>query len=458
MRLYQSWISCRKTWLETLSNREKLMLPSNREKFSKDKLKFVSFELPPALKSPNVACFVIGESLSFFGSWMTQIALVWLVYQLTNSAILVGIAGFTNQAMGLIITPIVGVLLDRWNLRYVLLTTQLTSIVLSSTLTFLTISDRINVTWIIIIGTLQGTVKAFDLPARQVIIPRLVDKKADIYSAMASHSFLINTAKFVSPMIGGLLIATSGAASCFLVDSISYLPFLSAILTIQVKPVLNKLSDRKAKIWQNLKEGFVFAYDFFPIKAVLGLQIVICFMAMTHVNLMPIFAKEILHGDAKTMGFLMTASALGSIVSGFYLVFRKQAIGLENIVARSAAILGLSLIIFSRIQNLEICLIFMFIIGMNTSLTLASISNFIQLVIVDENKRGRVTSIFTTGFLGILPFGNLFFGGLADRIGVTNALLFGGACCIIGAYFFSRKLDTIKRIVHPIYVDMGIVS
>lgn len=434
------------------------MLPSNRENFPKAKLKFVSFELPSALKSPNVACFVIGESLSFFGSWMTQIALVWLVYQLTNSAILVGIAGFTNQAMGLIITPLVGVLLDRWNLRYVLVTTQLASIILSSTLTFLTISDRITVTSIIIIGTLQGTVKAFDLPARQVIIPRLVDQKADIYSAMASHSFLINTAKFVSPMIGGLLIASSGAASCFLVDSISYLPFLSAILTIQVKPVLTNLSEQKTKIWQNLKEGFVFAYDFLPIKSVLTLQIVICFMAMTHVNLMPIFAKQILRGDAKTMGFLMTASALGSIISGFYLVSRKQAIGLEDIIARSAAILGLSLIVFSRIENLEICLVFMFLIGMSTTLTLASISNFLQLIIVDENKRGRVTSIFTTGFLGVLPFGNLFFGGLADRIGVTNALLFGGACCIVGAYFFSRKLGTIKRIVHPIYVDMGIVT
>jgi MFS family permease len=457
MRLCQWRINCVNTSLQTFSNREKLMLPSNRENFPKDKFKFVSFELPSALKSPNVACFVIGESLSFFGSWMTQIALVWLVYQLTNSAILVGIAGFTNQAMGLVITPLVGVLLDRWNLRYVLLTTQLTSIVLSSTLTFLTLSDRITVTWIIIIGTLQGTVKAFDLPARQVIIPRLVEKKADIYSAMASHSFLINTAKFVSPMIGGLLIASSGAASCFLVDSISYLPFLSAILTIQVKPVLRN-SSQKANIWQNLKEGFVFAYEFLPIKSVLALQIVICFMAMTHVNLMPIFAKEILNGDAKTMGFLMTASALGSIVSGIYLVSRKQAIGLEDIVARSAAILGLSLIVFSRIENLEICLVFMFIIGMNTSLTLASISNFLQLIIVDENKRGRVTSIFTTGFLGVLPFGNLFFGGLADRIGVTNALLFGGACCIVGAYFFSRKLGTIKRIVHPIYVDMGIVT
>ncbi|MEH1938429.1 MAG: MFS transporter [Nostoc sp.] len=434
------------------------MLPSNRENFQKDKLKFVSFELPSALQSVNFSCFVIGESLSFFGSWMTQIALVWLVYQLTNSAVLVGVAGFTNQATGLIITPLVGVLLDRWNLRYVLLTTQLVSILLSSTLTFLTLSDNINVAWIIVIGTLQGTVKAFDLPARQVIIPRLLDKKSDTYSAMASHSFLINTAKFVSPMIAGLLIARSGAASCFLVDSISYLPFVSAILTVKVNPVINNSSTQKSQIWQNLKEGFIYAYEFLPIKYLLVLQIIICFMGMTHVNLVPIFAQEVLKGNAETMGFLMTASALGSIVSGIYLISRKNVIGLGKIIASSAAILGLGLIVFSRSTNLEICLVFMFIIGMNNSLTLASISNFMQSILLDEDKRGRVTSIFTTGFLGILPFGNLFFGALAGHFGVTNALLFGGICCILGAYFFSRQLPQIRKIVHPIYAELGLLT
>ncbi|MCC5635346.1 MFS transporter [Nostoc sp. CHAB 5844] len=434
------------------------MQRSSKENYQKDKLPFTSLEIPPALKSANFSCFVIGESLSFFGSWMTQIALVWLVYQLTNSAVLVGVAGFTNQAMGLIITPLVGVLLDRWNLRYVLLATQLVSILLSTTLTYLTIGNNINVTWIIIIGTLQGIVKAFDLPARQVIIPRLVEKKADTYSAMASHSFLINTAKFVSPMIGGFMIARTGAASCFLVDAISYLPFLSAILTIQIKQVTNQSLTQKSQIWQNLKEGFVFAYQFLPIKYVLMLQVIICFMAMTHVNLIPIFAKEVLQGNAETMGFLMTASALGSIVAGLYLISGQKALILVKIIAFSSTILGLSLIIFSRLNKLEFCLLIIFIVGMTNTMTLASINNFVQLVLVEEDKRGRVTSIFTTGFLGILPFGNLFFGGLAGQIGVANSLLFGGICCTLGAYFFARQMPIIKKVVEPIYADMGLMN
>ncbi|MFQ4143578.1 MFS transporter [Chlorogloeopsis sp. ULAP02] len=427
------------------------MQQSNKQGSAKDKHLFSFFQIPPALKSPNVCCFVIGESVSFFGSWMTQIALVWMVYQLTNSAMLVGVAGFTNQATGLIITPLVGVLLDRWNLRYVLLTTQLVSILLSSTLTFLTLSNHISFVWIIIIGILQGTVKAFDLPARLVTIPRLVDNKADTYSAISIHSFLINTAKFVSPMIGGLLIAKTGTASCFLVDSVSYIPFILAILTTQINSLPNQSRTKKDNIWKNLKEGFVFAYNFLPIKYVFILQIVICFMAMTYINLIPIFAKNILNGNAETMGFLMTASALGSIVAGLYLILRKEATGLGKIIARSAMSLGLGLILFSRSASLETCLVLIFIVGMANTLTLAAISNFIQLILVDENKRGRVTSIFTTGFLGILPFGNLFFGGLTGQVGVANALLFGGICCFIGACFFARKLPKIKNILYPIY-------
>jgi MFS family permease len=417
-----------------------------------------SLQVPPALKSLNVCCFVIGESISFFGTWMTQIALIWMVYQLTNSPVLVGVAGFTNQAMGIVITPLVGVLLDRWNLRYVLLATQLVSIFLSSTLTFLTLSGQINETWIIVIGMLQGTVKAFDLPARLVTIPRLVDNKTDAYSAISIHSFMVNTAKFVSPMIGGILLATNGAAMCFLIDSISYIPFISAILTVDIKSFPSNSVVQKPQILSNLKEGFAYAYNFLPIKYVLILQVVICFMAMTHVNLMPIFVKQVLNGGAATLGFLMTASAFGSIIAGLYLVFRSKTTGLGKIIASSTAMLSIGLMLFSRSNNLNVAIVLIFIIGMTNTLTLAAIGNFVQLIIADENKRGRVTSIFTTGFLGILPFGNLFFGGLAGKIGVSNSLLFGGVCCLIGAAYFYKKLPEMKKIVHPIYLEMGLIT
>ncbi|GAB1539768.1 MFS transporter [Scytonema sp. NUACC21] len=365
---------------------------SHQEDFQEGKLVFGFFQIPPALKSLNVCCFVIGESVSFFGSWMTQIALVWMVYQLTNSALLVGVAGFTNQAMGLIITPLIGVLLDRWNLRYVLLTTQVLYILLSSTLTFLTLNGQINVIWIIIIGTLQGTLKAFDLPARLVTIPRLVDDKADTYSAVSIHSFLINTAKFVSPMIAGILLARAGASACFLIDAITYIPFISAILTTKIQSLPKKFLSQKTSFWKKLQEGFVYAYNFLPIRYVFALQMIICFMAMTYVNLMPIFTQNILNGNAETMGFLMTSSALGSIVAGLYLILRKQVIGLEKVITCSSAILGLSLILFSFSRNLGICLGLIFIVGMNNTLTLAAIANFVQSILIDENKRGRVTS------------------------------------------------------------------
>ncbi|MGI2906372.1 hypothetical protein [Tolypothrix sp. VBCCA 56010] len=125
-------------------------------------------------------------------------------------------------------------------------------------------------------------------------------------------------------------------------------------------------------------------------------------------------------------------------------------------MARSTAIIGLALIVFSQLNKLEICLILIFVIGMSTSLTLASISNFIQLILSNENKRG-LTSIFTTTFLGILLFNNLFFGGLASQFGITNALGFKGIGCIIGSDIFYRKLPVMKKIVYPIHLDMGLI-
>ncbi|MBD2138412.1 MFS transporter [Anabaena sp. FACHB-1237] len=435
------------------------MLQKNRTSLKKSNKIFALLKISPAIIPPNLFGFLIGESVSFFGSWMTQIALVWLVYQLTNSVMLVGIAGFSNQVMGLVITPLVGVLLDRWNLKYVLLTTQIISIFLSSLLTFLTVSNQINFTDIIIIGILQGIVKSFDLPARQVTIPRLLENRSETYSAMAVHSFLINTAKFVSPMIGGLIIARNGVGLCFLVDAISYLPFMLVIFTIRIKPNINNPSKSEStKIWHNLKEGFIFVYNFVPIRSILILQVIVCFMAMTYVNMMPMFAKEVLKGNAETMGFLMTSTAFGSIFSGIYLVRRKKVIGLETVMAISTLVLGVSLILFSRSTRLEFCLVLIFIVGLTNTLTLAAINNFMQLILVEEDKRGRVTSIFMTTFVGILPLGNLFFGGLAHYIGVANALFFGGTCCVFGVYFFARKISNIRKVVKPIYEEMGLLS
>jgi MFS family permease len=169
-----------------------------------------------------------------------------------------------------------------------------------------------------------------------------------------------------------------------------------------------------------------------------------------------VFVKEILNGDAETMGFLLTSSALGSIIAGLYLIFRKQATGLVKIIACSTIVLGIGLILFSCSHSLEICLILICIVGMTNTLTLAAISNFVQIILIDENKRGRVTSIFTTGFLGILPFGNLFFGGLASKIGVNNALLIGGIFCLFGGFIFVKKLPKIEEIVSPIYAEIGL--
>lgn len=413
-------------------------------------------QLPPALRSKNYCLFTTGQSFSLIGTWMTQIAQVWLVYHLTNSAFLLGVTGFVGQAATFVMTPFAGVLVDRWNLRFILLTTQILSLLQSLGLTLLAFSGRIDVKSIIILSILQGLVKGFDIPARQVLVPRFLTQKSDITNAIALNSIILNTAKFIGPTIAGLVIARTEAGFCFLADTLSYIPLIIILCFIQIAPPARKPAQKSA-ILKPLTEGFQYVFGFTPIKTVLMLLALISFMGMSYLNLMPVFTREALNGGPEMMGFLMTASGIGSLIAGIYLSLRKSILGLGKIIASATSLLGISLITLSFSETFPYSLFLTFSIGLSSILAIASINTFLQ-VIVEDDKRGRVMSLFTMCFMGTVPFGNLFAGCLTSQLGVRHTLLFGGACCVAGAYVFANQLPHLRRIVRPIYAQMGLLA
>ncbi|MCU0542774.1 MAG: MFS transporter [Oscillatoriaceae cyanobacterium Prado104] len=421
------------------------------------KLSLSLLKIPPALKSKNFRLYTIGQSLSLIGNWMTQIAQVWLVYQLTNSALLLGVAGFVGQACTFFLASFAGVLVDRWSLRNILLLTQVLSLFHSSLLAYLTLSDRIEFEHIIILSIIQGIIKSCDIPARQVLVPRLMDKKEDLSNAIALYSSMINAAKFIGPMVAGLLIVRIGTGFCFLLDGLSYIPMIVVVLMVKINPRTQKLSSANTHIFTNLKEGFTYAFGFPPIKSVLLLLALISFMGMSYINLMPVFIKEVLQGNAESLGFIMTASGIGAVSSGIYLTLRKTIIGLGKIMANSTAILGISLIAFALSKSFWIATILIFLVGLTSMLAIASVNTFLQ-IIVEDDKRGRVMSLFTMAFMGTVPFGNLLSGFLANQIGIVNTIIFGGSCCLVGSLFFCKQLPGLRKIVRPMYVQMGLIS
>ncbi|AFY46744.1 arabinose efflux permease family protein [Nostoc sp. PCC 7524] len=409
----------------------------------------------PAFRSRNYRLFFAGQGISLIGTWMTQLATVWLVYDLTHSALMLGIVGFTSQIPNFFLAPFGGVFVDRFSRYRTLIGTQALSMVQSLALAVLTLTGVIQIWHIIVLSLLQGFINALDAPARQAFVPELVERREDLANAIAINSTMINGARLIGPAVGGVLIAGVGIAYCFLIDGLSYIAVIAGLLAMKVKPW--QISVSAGNPLQKVQEGFVYAYSFPPIRAILLLSALVSLMGLQNTILVPIFAEKILAGGAETLGFLMAASGLGALSGGIYLATRKTILGIGKLIAIAPAILGIGLIAFAVSRFLPLSLFTMLFVGLGTILQIAASNTFLQ-TIVEEDKRGRLMSLYTMSFLGMIPVGSLLGGALASRIGAPNTLIIDGIACIIGSIVFYRKLPTLKKLVQPIYEQKGIIA
>jgi MFS family permease len=408
-----------------------------------------------ALNSRNYRLFFAGQAISLIGTWMTQIATVWLVYHLTNSAWWLGVVGFSSQIPSFVISPFGGILVDRWNRHRILIITQILAMLQSLALAILAMTGIIHISHIILLSIIQGLITAVDSPARQAFVTEMVERKEDLGNAIALNSSMFNGARLVGPAIAGLVIASAGAGVCFLIDGLSYLAVIAGLLAMKLNP--RKIPEQTTDVWQRLKEGFIYAFGFPPIRAILLLLALFSFMGMPYTVLIPIFATQILQGGPETLGFLMAAVGVGALTGAIYLSSRQSVLGLGKIIAFSPAVLGLALIIFSQSRSLWLSLLTMLFVGCGSILQIAS-SNTILQTIVEEDKRGRLMSLYTMAFLGILPFGNLAAGALANQIGAPNTVMIGGIFCILGSLIFAKQLPELRRLVRPVYHKIGVLS
>lgn len=407
-----------------------------------------------ALESRNYRLFFAGQCISLIGTWMTQLAAVWLVYSLTNSALLLGVIGFCSQIPNFIIAPFSGIFVDRWNRRQILITTQVLSMIQSLTLAVLTLTGLITIEQLIGLSLLQGLINAFDAPARQVFVTEIIEDKSHLGNAIALNSSMFNGARLVGPAIAGVLIASVGVGACFLIDGLSYIAVIIGLLAIKLKPSFIEIPQTNA--WERLKEGFDYAFNFPPFRAILGLLALFSFSGMSYMILIPIFAEKILQGDAQTLGFLMSASGIGALIGGIYLSSRQTVLGLGKLIVFSLCLFGISLIIFSQSRILWLSLLMMFISGFSGILNIAS-SNTILQTISEEDKRGRLMSFYIMAVLGVMPFGNLASGVLANHISAPTTVLLSGICCILNAFLFRQQLPKLRQHMRPIYAQLGLL-
>jgi MFS family permease len=266
---------------------------------------------------------------------------------------------------------------------------------------------------------------------------------------------MFNGARLIGPAVAGILIGLVGEGVCFLINGLSFIGIIIALLAIRVPK--RKKAAHISRLWQDLKEGYSYAFGFAPIRYILLQLGLMSFMGMSYAVLMPIFAKDILHGGPHTLGFLMAASGIGALTGSVYLASRQTILGLGRLIAYASFIFSIGIIAFSFSNILIVSLSMMFVAGFGMIVQIASANTILQSI-VEEDKRGRVMSIYTTAIIGMAPIGNLFAGALASWIGAPQTLILSGLSCVIGSIFFLRKLPHIRKTVRPIYIKMGIIS
>ncbi len=407
-----------------------------------------------ALESRNYRLFFTGQGISLVGTWMQQIALSWLVYRLTDSVFLLGAVTFSSQIPSFLLGPFAGVAADRFNRHKVLIVTQALSMLQASTLAVLVLTETVEIWHVLALSAVLGIINALDISTRQAFVFELVEKRENISNAIALNSSMFNMARLVGPTIAGLIIAVVGEGICILINALSYIAVLASLLLMRLEPLERVAQERKP--WQSLKDGFRYAFGFPPIRALIMIVALLSLFGMPFSVLLPVFARDILHGGANTLGYLMGASGLGALSGALFLAQRKSVMGLGRVIVFTMVLFGSSLIAFSFSNMLLLSLVLMLFTGFGMIVSMASCNTLLQ-TLTDDDKRGRVMSLYATAFMGMAPIGSMLAGAVAERVGVGYTLAGCGLLCALSIVPFAVRLPRLRQMVWPIYERLGIV-
>lgn len=397
--------------------------------------------LSRALRHRNYRLFFLGQMISLVGTWMQTVAQSWLIYRLTGSAELLGLAGFAAQGPVLALATLGGVVADRVDRHRILLATQGASMVLASTLAILTLTGLIQVWEVFVLAALLGTINAFDIPARQSFVVEMVGRD-DLPNAIALNSSIFNGARLLGPAIAGALVASVGEGLCFLINAVSFIAVLAGLLAMDHRPVRRPPS--RTGLVETVREGFTFVAGHTPIRSILLLLSVSSLSGMSYMVLMPIFADRILGGGAAGLGTLMSASGLGALTAALVLASRTSIAGLGNWIAGGAMGFGCALVLFGLSPWFWVSALILVVIGFSFMAQMAASNTLVQAMVPDE-YRGRTMALYSMMFMGMAPIGALISGWLAGRIGVQECVMLGGGVCLVGGVVFRCYLPVLRR-------------
>ena len=426
-----------------------------------------------ALRHRNYRLFFCGQLVSLVGTWLTQMAMAWFVWRLTNNSTWIGVMLFASQVPQLLLGPFAGVWADRVNKRKLVVLTQVLSAVQSFGLAAVAfwlgqgshLNVHLAVEFLLGLAIFQGVINAFDMPARQAFLVEMVPDRADLPNAIALNSTMVHAARLIGPAAAGFIIAFVGESMCFFLDGISYGGVIISLLMMQIVP---RPPRKKGSVFVELREGFAYVWGFAPVRYLLLLMALLSLTGMPAIQVsMPIFGAYfggMKHGP-ETFGILGAASGLGALVGAIHLAMRRTVLGLGRMIAIGSVLFSIALMGFSQSRLLGVSLLIVPVIGWAFVTNFASANTILQTV-ADDAIRGRVMSFFAMAFVGVSPFGALAAGvatrhltpaGQGQIVGASRTILIAGAISLIGAIVYAIKLPALRKLIRPVYVERGVL-
>lgn len=395
----------------------------------------------------DFALFWTGNFLSNIGTWMQNLALGWLVLEITNSPFLLGLNGFLGSAPFLFFSLPGGAIADRLNRRKLMLGTQTTMMVLALALAILTSVRVVTIREIFAISFLAGLASALNAPAYQAVVLDLVQRE-DATNAVALNSAQFNMSRAIGPTLAGLALGSLGAAGCFYLNSVSFLALIIALLAITVP---RHPAEKGPSVWKAMVDGLRFVGKHRTIIVLLSVPSFLSLLGLPFVVLMPVFARDLFKVGASGLGYLMAGAGLGAVMSALTLAAQSGIRQRGKYIVGSAALFALALILLAQAKSFAWAFLLLVVLGATMVGTLALTNSTLQLASPPE-LRGRIMSMYNLAVLGLAPLGSLQAGAVAEVLGVRFALALGGAVCLLYfliLFFFLPRLGQIAALPKP---------
>lgn len=394
-----------------------------------------------AFRNRNYALYFAGQSVSQIGTWMQRTAVSWVIYTLTHSPFMLGLAVFSQQFPSFLLSLFGGIVADRHSRYKILLITQTASMIQAVLLAALILTHHYVIWEILALSVVLGVINAFDVPARQPMIHEMVNDKEDIANALAFNSAMVNLARLVGPALSGIVLQAFGAGVCFSINALSFVAVIGALFMMRFPPF--QPPAEKKKVIHELEEGFVYLKQTRIIGVILLLLMTLSLFVLPYDTTIPVFAKVIFKGNAATFGYISSFMGAGAILGSFFLASAKKGANLILVLLGGIAILGVGLIFFSQMGRFGYAMPFAVLVGFGSLMPMTACITIIQMEAA-ANMRGRVMSYIAMAYFGMLPLGSLLTGGVSQRIGAPNTMLCQGIIALLCAAVFSKFLKKHK--------------